>query len=180
LRSTQSLISLGRDHSDSQRYFFTDQFGWIDTKHFARAAQEVVSGRHPNDVRVLGFGLEVYQYVKEAMGDTQYVSGFSPEDLPSNEAGVQFGIYYKARATYMSLDTVFDEWARRSGAREIDDPAAGYTELPATDPAVRGDFAGDPSNSSSAPPIKDQGNQQYDINKDFTTGRRCAGRIDCK
>jgi RHS repeat-associated protein len=177
LRRGLSLAGLERAHrGNTNRYFFADQFGWIDVRHFAAAANEVMSGRHPNDVRVLGFGNEVVQLLLE-WGD-DYRSAFSPEDLPSNEAGVQFGIYFKARATYMTIAAVFEEWAKRSGARETSDPASGYAGLPVTDPSSKGGDARGASNTSSTKP------RQQDPSEPIGVGqiniRQCVGRLDCR
>lgn len=83
-----------------------------------------------------------------------YHSGFSPEDLPSDEAGIEFGIYMQMHPD-LSIAEAFYEWAARNGARDIDDPKSGYTNLPPQDPALPVNGESRPgSNESSTPPEK--------------------------
>lgn len=70
------------------RYFETQKYGWIDIKHFCTAANLAVTWTAPV-VNVLGFLNEVGQWVTE--WGTDYRSGFSAEDIPSNSAGSHFG-----------------------------------------------------------------------------------------
>lgn len=72
----------------SFRYFETQKYGWIDIKHFCTAANLAVTWTAPV-VNVLGFLNEVGQWLTE--WGTDYRSGFSAEDIPSNSAGSHFG-----------------------------------------------------------------------------------------
>lgn len=70
------------------RYFETRKYGWIDIKHFCTAANLAVTWG-ATVVNVLGFGNEIVQWLTE--WGTDYRSGFSAEDIPSNSAGSNFG-----------------------------------------------------------------------------------------
>ncbi len=73
-----------RNDKSRLRYIYTKKYGWIDLKHFFTAA--IYAKKYGNLItRILRFGLELEQYLKESK------SGFSPEDLPSNKAGAIFG-----------------------------------------------------------------------------------------
>lgn len=139
LRSGTSLGDLAaRSGSNENRYFYTDRFGWVDIRHFATAAQMVVDGTSPNVVVTLGFLNEVAQTVDEgarsAQGNDVYRSGFSPEDLPSNSAGAEFGLVLKRSDG--NVADAFVAWANDAGARRTSDPKSGYADLPATDPSA--------------------------------------------
>ena len=114
LAATPDLVAL-RDIYKTQsanRYFYTDQYGWIDIRHFADAAQ--LSRNLPSSaVMGLGFLLESFQWLTE-WGD-DYRSGFSPEDLPSNSAGSDFG----RSIGDQSLATAFEAWAEMAGAHQL-------------------------------------------------------------
>ena len=139
LRNGASLSELAAQSiSNENRYFYTDRFGWVDIRHFATAAQMVMDGTSPNVVVTLGFLNEIAQTVDEgarsARGSDVYRSGFSPEDLPSNSAGAEFGLALKKSEGNVA-DT-FVEWATRAGARRTSDPKSGYSDLPSTDPSA--------------------------------------------
>jgi len=81
-------------------------------------------------------------------GNPGYQSGFSPEDLPSNSAGANFGTSIDSNLT---MAENFRNWADGAGALPMNDPASGLSALPATDPSYRGAGAYRGSNTSSAP-----------------------------
>jgi len=128
-----SLYQLSASHiTNTNRYFYSDTYGWIDVRHFAAAADYVQQGYPGWWVKTLGFGLELEEWLTE-WGDA-YRSGLSPEDLPSNSAGVDFGRCIKPGE---SLADAFKRWARENGVRSPTDPATGFWDLPLTDPSVR-------------------------------------------
>jgi len=88
LEAVKRLIQGEYGWIDKFRYFETRQYGWIDIVHFTTAANMAASIGEVL-VDVLGFGLEVVQWINEWGSD--YRSGFSPEDIPSNSAGSNFG-----------------------------------------------------------------------------------------
>jgi RHS repeat-associated protein len=121
---------IGNQH----RYFYTSSYGWIDIRHFATAAADVLESRHYGMTeRLLGFGLEFHQFLTESGND--YRSGFSSEDLSSNAAGIDFGVLYRG-TPQRDLGVAFRKWAEANGGRRLtDSPTAA---LPATDPSERG------------------------------------------
>jgi RHS repeat-associated protein len=146
LRNNQSLENLRDTHSENvDRYFYTDKYGWVDVRHFAEAARRAHEGEPGWWVRAKGFGLEGLQWLHE-WGD-DYRSGFSPEDIPSNSAGVDFGQSIRPGD---DISVALELWLGDIGGRAQDDPSAGRKKLPLTDPSVRGG-AGRGSNGSSGP-----------------------------
>ncbi|HWT20866.1 MAG TPA: RHS repeat-associated core domain-containing protein, partial [Variovorax sp.] len=141
------LADLRDSHGgNANRYFYTEKYGWVDIRHFAEAARMVSEGTSGSVVRGLGFLNEVDQWATE-WGD-DYRSGFSPEDLPSNDAGINFG---ESLRSGQSLASEFQRWATGTGAAsDPTDPTTGYQDLPATDPSYKGG-ANRGSNTSSAP-----------------------------
>jgi hypothetical protein len=152
------LNALSDKHGGNEnRYFYTDKYGWVDIRHFfAAAAGASTYGR--NKVVVGGFLIEIGQYLSE--GKNSYKSGFSPEDLPSNSAGADFGTWFYASGNRrfgsckcVSQDELverLEQWLRDAGARNKEDPAAGFGNLPTEDPSSPpGTNRG--SNSSSGP-----------------------------
>jgi RHS repeat-associated protein len=142
----RAMAQLSRAHGRNEgRYLYTEKYGWIDLRHFGRAAEE--ASEHESVLTELG-GLmrEIDQWFAEADGD--YQSAFSPEDLPSNAAGAEFGDDYIGK--YDSAAEAFSAWLENVGGRDDNDPRADRNRLPAADPAVRGG-TGVESNSSSAP-----------------------------
>lgn len=119
----------------------------MDVRHFAAAASMTAAGTWGWVTEALGFGNEMAQWATEWGED--YRSGFSPEDLPSNSAGAEFGQFFRAGTD--PVDVAFGNWARSVGARDPSDPKSGFHSLPATDPAVRGGTERGSSNASSAP-----------------------------
>jgi monoamine oxidase len=123
--SELSASKLGND----ARYFYTDRYGWIDIRHFGAAAAEVREKGKPGFlVKALGYGVEVQQWFSEGAG--AYRSAFSPEDLPSNSAGISFA---ESIGEGESLPAAFARWALEAGAKDLGD--SGYERLPSTDPS---------------------------------------------
>jgi hypothetical protein len=142
-RSFEEILRQLRDESAGldHRYFYTDQYGWVDIRHFAAAAlttQQV----QPWLTKAAGYSVEVLQTVTDIFDS--YKSAFSPEDLPSNSAGASFGAWYKnAASKAMGKGSPLPSgsltgWLRQAGARRQNDPAAGWINLPATDPSANG------------------------------------------
>ena len=127
------------------RYFYCDTYGWVDVRHFGAAASYAAS---TGSVVAEGLGLanEMFQWATE-WGD-DYRSGFSPEDIPSNAAGAEFGDDYAGEVEGESLAAALQRWMRDNGARPADDPRANREALPATDPSVRGGGGRGSSNAS--------------------------------
>src|SRR5690606_37876374 len=112
-------------------------FGWVDVRHFGTAATDVCSGTPEVVEKALGFGVEVYQWSTE--WGNSYRSGFSPEDIPSNAAGSDFGSMIEENPD-RPVDSLFQTWAGNNGALSESNNAyqQARNALPATDPAVRG------------------------------------------
>lgn len=120
-------------------------------------------------VETLGFAVEVSQWLKE--GPNSYQSAFSPEDLPSNSAGDDFGgfanDFLKANPG-ADLSDEFGEWATAAGADDGQDYTSAFNALPSTDPSLpnnpqrRGS-----SNASSTPP--------QDSSTSYTIDTPCDG-----
>jgi RHS repeat-associated protein len=132
------------------RYFFTKTYGWVDTRHFATAAGDVISGTPGAVEEALGFGNEVRQYISEWGLD--YRSGFSPEDLPSNSAGVDFGEYVSDNPDE-PVEDLFRTWAEENGSplRSSEEYRQELSKLPISDPADQGGSGRGSSNPSSTP-----------------------------
>ena len=143
-----SLADLRDSHGgNTSRYFYTEKFGWVDIRHFAEAARMVSEGTSGSTVRALGVGNEVHQWATEWGED--YRSGFSPEDLPSNDAGINFA---EGLREGESLASGFFRWAKNNGAAiNPTSPSTGYGNLPATDPSSNGGANRGNSNTTSAP-----------------------------
>ena len=146
LAKGKSLLWVSEHNAgQSNRYFYTDRYGWVDIQHFAKAASMVRSGLGPAWVKAAGFGVEVRQWTFEWGND--YRSAFSPEDLPSNSAGTDFAQSYRDGDTDASA---FSRWQKDAGARQPSDPKAGFNLLPTKDPSfLGGEDRG--SNASSSP-----------------------------
>ncbi len=141
------MWTLPPDDADySIRYFYTDTYDWVDIRHFAEAARYTYEvGQWGLKVKAQGFALEVKQWFSE-WGD-DYRSGFSPEDLPSNSAGIDFA---QSIRPGQNLNEAFNLWAIGVGGRVIDDPRSGYQNLPLFEPSFGGG-EGRGSNFSSTP-----------------------------
>ena len=124
LRENPNLGDLSSEHDENtDRYFYTDKYGWVDIRHFGRAAELIQEGWPKMIVDGLGFSTEVVQWLQE-WGD-DYRSGFSPEDIPSNSAGANFG---QSIGPGENVADAFNRWARKNGARDQNDPRAGWEE----------------------------------------------------
>ncbi|OGI83523.1 hypothetical protein A2997_00260 [Candidatus Nomurabacteria bacterium RIFCSPLOWO2_01_FULL_36_10b] len=83
------------DYNNEPRYVYTKERGWIDFKHFTKAAHETNKIGLPATL-LGGFVVEIGQaYDKDP-------SGFSYEDLPSNSAGALFGLHFNNFTKYKS------------------------------------------------------------------------------
>ncbi|WP_206046749.1 eCIS core domain-containing protein [Mangrovimicrobium sediminis] len=143
MTNEEILERIQEDHAtNAGRYVYTDEHGWVDLRHFGAAAG-IASGYGSVAAETLGFGNEVMQWLTE-WGD-DYRSGFSPEDIPSNAAGGSFGDDYVNGNE--ALSDSLQRWLDDMGARSQDDPLAGRSSLPETDPSERG---GEDRGSSNA------------------------------
>lgn len=148
LSQSDALQALADAHANNtNRYFYTQMYGWIDVRHFGRAASLANAFNNSGVIEALGVANEIVQWGTE-WGD-EYRSGFSPEDIPSNAAGARFGQAIKRNR---SLGDQFERWLNLVGARDITDPASGFSSLPRTDPAARGGANRGSSNASSRGP----------------------------
>ncbi len=85
-----------------------------------------------------GRGYELLQYLSEWGED--YRSGFSPEDITSNSAGIDFGQFAKALLDdcgSVALGDAYDAWARRAGVPSYLPGIDDLTALPLLDPSIR-------------------------------------------
>lgn len=147
LMSGMSLQQIATSHGGLEdRYFYTDKYGWVDIRHFATAAARVRGGERGCVTRALGFGNELVQWLTESSSD--YRSGFSPEDLPSNAAGIAFAQSYAATDGDLSA---WLRWQNSVGARGVPVGSSAYRDLPATDPSMP-NGNGWPSNVGSSAP----------------------------
>ena len=129
-----SLIDLANSHSGNvNRYFHTQKFGYVDVKHFAIAADMALKGSFESTIHIKAMVYEVRQWLEE-WGD-DYRSGFSNEDLPSAEAGIDFA---NSIMVGDSLATSFLNWATANGASvTVKGNSPGLGQLPAKDPSIR-------------------------------------------
>lgn len=111
----------------------------------------VIGGTLGPVVETMGFGVEVQQWASEWGND--YRSGFSPEDLPSNSAGVLFGEYVlENEGSRLTRGQLFSGWATANGSPQVGsrEYRGAVSALPLNDPSNRGG-AGRGSNASSGP-----------------------------
>lgn len=139
----QALSDAHGDNSD--RYFYTSTYGWVDVRHFGKAAS-LAEGVGSLATEALGFANETFQWASE-WGD-DYRSGFSPEDIPSNAAGAEFGDDYIGSRAGESTADALDRWMAANGALPAMDPGSKRASLPATDPSERGGTGRGSSNVS--------------------------------
>jgi hypothetical protein len=130
---------------NTDRYFYTRTYGWVDVRHFGAAAS-LASSYGSVVSETLGFGNEIGQWLTEWGED--YRSGFSPEDVPSNAAGAAFGDDYIGSRKGETTADALDRWMTYNGALSAGDPEAGRAALPASDPSVRGGAGRGSSNAS--------------------------------
>ena len=89
----------GKINSSKNRYIHTEKYGWIDMKHFMTAAAIAADRWQRYRSRHIGYNYainmgELVEIDQLTSGDkTVRQSGFSYEDLPSNDAGATFGAY---------------------------------------------------------------------------------------
>jgi hypothetical protein len=144
LSNEEILDRISEEHSgNANRYVYTDRYGWVDLRHFG-AAGSIAQGWGSVVAEGLGLGNEAAQWVTEWGGD--YRSGFSPEDIPSNAAGAEFGDDYVSDDE--ALSEALARWLDDAGARTQGDPLADREELPESDPSVRGGSDRGSSNAS--------------------------------
>jgi RHS repeat-associated protein len=117
---------------DTNRYFYTEKFGWVDVRHFGAFAAAAAIWPDPL-VSFVGGAEELRQWLSEWGND--YRSGFSPEDGPSNDAGEEFGDAYLTKN--MSATEAFRQWLAAAGALPPEDARTGYDTLPEHDPSKR-------------------------------------------
>ena len=130
-----------------KRYLYTESFGWVDLRHFARTASMVYDdGLNSEFVRAAGVANEAVQWSRE-WGDS-YRSGFSPEDLSSNAAGISFG---NSISPELGLAESFKRWAIQNGAKNADDWGIEFGNLPRRDPMYPPGTKGAESKTSSTP-----------------------------
>ncbi|WP_405930678.1 DUF4157 domain-containing protein [Streptomyces sp. NBC_00827] len=140
------MLALSEAHKgNSDRYFYTGTHGWVDVRHFGKAASLAVS-KGSVATEALGFANEAMQWLTE-WGD-DYRSGFSPEDIPSNAAGAEFGDDYIGSRTGESTADALDRWMAAHRALPAGDPGARRASLPITDPSQRGGAGRGSSNAS--------------------------------
>jgi hypothetical protein len=113
-------------------YFYIDNYGWIDARHFGEAAGRVHGEKgfptRPALVKIGGLLVEVWQLFTESTGRSQGHSA-----LPSNAAGADFGLYLRWHPE-MDVATAFNKWAKENGARNRSDPKSGFRKLPVQGP----------------------------------------------
>jgi len=123
----------------------------MQQRYYAESARLISNGESATEVRTFGFLLEVQQWMTE-WGD-DYRSGFSPEDLSSNAAGIDFAENLEKGE---SLATGFLRWAAASGAVvDPEDPSTGYDGMPAQDPSFKGGTGRGGSNATSSTPLRE-------------------------
>ncbi len=131
-----------------KRYFYTSTYGWVDSRHFAEAAHLIIDNNlYSWYATSLGYVAESWQTFRQAVGLDDYHSGFSPEDLPSNDAGINFA---KSVGKGESLADAFERWAKENGAKNSNEWGTEYELLPLDDPAAA-DCPGAQSNVRWAP-----------------------------
>jgi Domain of unknown function (DUF4157) len=144
--ASEIMTALSKDHGgNTNRYFYSDTYGWVDVRHFGAAAS--MAARAGSVVtEALGLGNEMVQWATDWGDDCR--SGFSPEDIPSNAAGAEFGDDYIGSRSGESVADALDRWMTANGARPASDPRAGRASLPTTDPSERGGAGRGSSNVS--------------------------------
>lgn len=154
------LSAVAGNAGNTNRYFFTQRYGWVDARHFGTAAQMRMDGNR--FVETLGFANEVVQYFQETgsslFGGDPYRSGFSPEDLPSNGAGDTFGGYannYLKNNPGATVSDAFKAWSENAAGAQSSSSAAysnAVSQLPAVDPSLPANgVSRGSSNASSGP-----------------------------
>ena len=107
----------------NNRYVYTENYGWIDMKHFLASAATAYAYRigdlgrgNPTSrieaavfANLMGYQMEMYQTVT---GDR---SAFSYEDLPSNAAGAVFGAFIYNPRSELTLFEQTRDWINDQG-----------------------------------------------------------------
>jgi len=130
------LAPLRQEDREIGRYFQTETYGWVDVRHFSEAAAAVlIDGLPPAVVLAGGVAVELEQTLME--GPNDYSSAFSPEDLPSNQAGVDFAEFVNNGGPGAPLSESFERWARAEGAAQFGDQTFedAFDALPEDDPS---------------------------------------------
>jgi hypothetical protein len=131
-----AMDALSNAHGGNlNRYFYTGRYGWVDVRHFGAAAS-LAAGWGNVVAETLGIGNEAMQWATEWGSD--YRSGFSPEDIPSNAAGAEFGDDYINSRTGESTADALERWMRDNYALPANDPGSRRASLPVSDPSERG------------------------------------------
>lgn len=124
---------ISKNHEgETDRYFYTEKYGWVDIRHFG--AMAAAAAFWPDPVVSFVGGAEEWRQWLSEWGD-DYRSGRSPEDGPSNDAGIEFGDEYLMKNA--TATEALRQWLKQSGALPPDDPRAGRENLPDTDPSKR-------------------------------------------
>lgn len=162
------ITAVSENGTNDRRYVFTETYGWVDLRHFGTAVEGVLAGLPGPVVEIGGLATEIYQSAEEAVFGRSYKSGFSPEDLPSNSAGVSFGEFVlEKEGSGLSRAELFRGWAILNGSPEAGtrDYQRAVSALPRTDPADNGG-TGRGSNGSSTPVGGSPSNRQGVSNRD--------------
>jgi hypothetical protein len=156
------MLRLSDAHdSNHNRYFYTEKYGWVDIRHFGAAAYgaSIAPGWM---VKLVGFVIECQQLAQQLVWHNQS-SGFSPEDLPSNSAGVDFMKYLSECYVWddehpLDPDVKYLEWWLKSvGALPAQDPRTGWQNLPREDRREKNESRcycnSNPTSNSPYPPV---------------------------
>lgn len=136
--STSEVLAALREPTYSEltnRYFYTDSYGWVDVKHFSAASQgaHILSTRGSlvakGITQLAGIGYELFDLLRGSQ------SFMSTEDLPSNRAGADFGVFERKFCSGSSTPVAdaFAVWLLKSGARRARDTRTGFDGLPLTE-----------------------------------------------
>jgi RHS repeat-associated protein len=115
--------------NNGNRYVYTDTYGWVDLRHMGMAAALHQSFNSISPLRSGGAVVWLCGFFHELINDFGTSSFFSPEDMPSNSAGISLALEIEA-AGNKKLSVVLADWLKRVGARAKTDPVAGLTQLP--------------------------------------------------
>lgn len=163
--SISILRSIESHHrGNTNRYFFTDRYGWVDVRHFAHFAAVGFLARRNAGIcggvwtaYLQGYVGEIVQGIDQLRpGGSRYRSSFSSEDLPSNAAGIDFSGYIGEED---NLSEAFRRWLIDAGGRNQEDPRAGWGLLPVNDPnrpvgaGGEGTSGNTPNSNSGSEPI---------------------------
>lgn len=106
------------------RYFYTEDYGWVDARHFF-AAVNATEDFGAGPAQLAGLLVELVQAV------TLDSSGFSYEDIPSNLAGTDFAqTIPEAFLESGGVAAALRDWLNGAGAKPFDNPGTGFDDLP--------------------------------------------------